>query len=657
MTIRKIIILFFVSINQLVFGQHQINGSYEFKTYTAEQGFSRFYKYDFNFDGTKDLLLVGKDDKKVMWLKLKPDGEVEEIINKFFFYPVSNIEKFKVIPGSGETHLFTSRTKRMIGLVSITKYGTLQLLNEIRFESYPSEIVTGDFNRDKVIDALAYGNSFEGIALIQEDKFKLSETKLIGKGLFSELTVVDLNTDGHKDFIAFNDLDNSLYFFENSDTSVFTNIRKLEMNRDIDHFSSVYFNDDEYPDLVYSTEKSVEIMLGDSVSSYKRNIILDVEKGVKDFVVVDFNGDNKNDLVVLTKNGISVSYMTGLETLSDLYEFDRVENPSAIVNTERNNIFYYSTDGKINALRYLSTFEQDADLKYSLEHKSINTAYFNGVYYLSFIDRLKSKFVLVSDFLSDRSNVKEISVQNISVQKASVNQRKGFIDFYLINKEQDFIEIVSLNQEENSLEKKNLVMEGNLITFYTKEQNDNFILVSKKDSTLSFSAFDFENENLTDLQDTFEVTDTLEFMINPEKVFSIESINEKIFLKEIETGKTVKSIPVSEFISFDNKPWGIGVIVLKKSILILHKGIVKEIFQEVENIDEKNLKVLNQNKIAYVDAISKKLFLADLTGKNPVVKSFDISIKENFNLTDFQVIETLLIFTASDGTLNIQELK
>lgn len=655
MSVKITILIFFASVSQLLFGQYKLNGSYEYETYSTEAGFSKFYEYDFNEDGTKDILLVGKNDKQVVWFKLNPNGKIDEIINKFFFYPVSNIKQFKTISGA-ETHLFTSRKRRMLGLVSFTKYGTIQLLNEIRFDSYPSEIISGDFNGDGAADALTFGNSFEGVSLVEEKGYKLSSTKLVNKGIFSELAVIDINTDGRNDFVAFNFLDHSLHFYENADSGIFNDIRKIKLDSEIDNLSEFDFNYDEYPDLIFSTEKGIEVFYGDSVFSYTNKAKLNLDGNVIGFTLCDLNNDNRSDIVALTSEGIYFSFNSDSVSFGKPFRFNIIENPTAITNVSK-NVFYYSGDGNLDRIKHSSKFNSDIKLKYSIQNKSLNTFYLNGIFYLSFIDPVKSCFVIVSDFLSSNSQLQEINIQNVSADKIVTVQNNNIIDFYLVNKNQDFLEIVSLDTQTNSLEKNNTLLEGDLLTCFKDEKRNQLVFVSRKDSLVNYSEINFNDDELAEVIKTTEIPDSSQIIINREKIFLLEQETEKLIIKEHKTGEVLKSFPIEDFDNYKNLSEGIACLVINNKLNLIYNSRISEINFDVKSFEKDNLKVLSKDKLAYLDRRDKKIFLTELSEAEPKVYSFDIKLNENFNVRDFQVIETLLIFTAEDGTINIQELK
>jgi len=655
MSVKKAILIFFISVSQFLTGQYNLNGSYEYKTYFTGAGYGKFYKYDFNNDGIEDILLVGKNDKQVIWFKLNAKGNLDETINKFFFYPVSNIQKFKNIAGT-DTHLFTSRKKRMLGLVSFTKYGTLQLLNEIRFDSYPSEIVSGDFNCDGVLDALTFGNSFEGISLVEEKGYKLSSLKIIEKGAFSTLAPVDFNTDGKSDFIAFNFLDHSLYFFENSDSAVFNNIRKIKLDSEIDKLSACSFNEDQYTDLVFSTENNIGIFYGDSVFSYSVRKKITIENKVLDFTVCDLNNDKKNDIAVLTESGIYFVYNSSADTLEKPLQFDYMENITTITNIG-SNIYYYSKDGRISSSKHFGFFKPEIKIKYSPQAKCLNTFYINGIYYLTFVDSVKSELILVGDFLSSNSRFLHISIQNTLVQKVVAIQNHNIIDFCLINKNQDFMEIVSLDTQTGKLEKNNALLDGDLITCFTSEQNNRLVLVSRKDSLLNYSEIDFNSNELITIIKSVVIPDSSDILVTSEKFFLPEINDGRFQLKEMESENIIKNFSADSSIQYENISEGIAFVFSKGKMLFITNNKIAEIKFDIENFDKNKLKVVNKTKFAYLDSDNKRIFLIELAEKETKVYSFDIRLEDNFNLHDFQVMETLLIFTAEDGTINIQELK
>lgn len=653
--IKKLIpILFLIYLCLSITAQVRINGVYKYNKYPAESGFNKFYQYDFNQDNKLDLLLIGKDDKKAVWFEINSNGDVSNVISKFFFYPISTLEQFKKIEGSGQTHLFTSRKERMVGLVSFTKYGTIQLLNEIRFNSYPSGIVSGDFDNDNQTDALVFGSAFEGISLINEKSFKLSSRSIIPEGVFSELTSVDLNFDGAKDIIAFNNLDNTLRFFENIDSGYFDEIRKFELETDISNLSAVYYNNDQYLDLVFNKENNIEILLGDSVYSYYTKHNLETEFEIKNFSIGDFNGDNKNDLVLLSDVGVFISLFNDYGVFTNPIKVDKINNPSALICRDFHSFYYYSADGILFNMQYKDTININSEYKFSENVSSILTLENNRNNILAYIDSAESKFVVINNFDSF-AEISEIKLQHSDTEKIYHLSTADKIEFFIQSKGQETIEQFGYDTETKKISKKQIIVKDSILYCFTDENEKSFNVVSLNDSLLNWSSYSFIDDELTFKENEYEYCDTLksiisasENLIHKTKGDSLLVLNEKRELLLTLNMNELNSFGIDKcgnefFITNDN-------LIFKKDKKYIYSGY------DFNGFSEQFFKSISRNKFGYLNKDKSKLTIWDFNSDKIKTKEYSVLIAENFILDGFQVIKTLLIFTTTDGTINIQEL-
>ena len=96
---------------------------------------------DFNDDLKNDIILFNKSENKITIHSSNKLGYSNPEI-KFFYFPISFIAEFGINDNNDKQYLFISRKEQLAGLFSITKFGTLQLLNIIQFKSIPSKIST-----------------------------------------------------------------------------------------------------------------------------------------------------------------------------------------------------------------------------------------------------------------------------------------------------------------------------------------------------------------------------------------------------------------------------------------------------------------------------------------------------------------------------------
>lgn len=247
-----------------------------------------------------DLVLFSNSTNNLLLIESGKTGFKTPSV-KFFYFPITNLTYLKPRKNETDLQIFVSRRERLAGLVSFTTYGTLQLLNMYKFDSYPSSIRTGNFSSPDRIEALICGDSFSGISLLQEKSLQLKEQKIVDNGIYSGLEVIDFDFDGFDDFAAVDELNNSLVFFYNDQFFQFSEKRKIEFHETITRLSKIDFNKDEYSDLALVAGSSVNVLLGDSVYSFKNSFKIKLDVMPDKVLFKDFNSDNIPDLIFTSK--------------------------------------------------------------------------------------------------------------------------------------------------------------------------------------------------------------------------------------------------------------------------------------------------------------------------------------------------------------------
>lgn len=280
--------------------QLKINGFGKADILPTVSGYSSVYLTDYNLDGAYDLVLFSNSTNNLLLIESEANGFKDPAV-KFFYFPVTNISYLKPRKNENDLQVFVSRKERLAGLVSFTPYGTLQLLNMYKFDSYPSSIRTGNFSSPDRAEALIYGDSFSGISLIEEKNLQIKEQKIVHSGIYSGLEVIDFDFDGFDDFAAVDELNNSLVFFYNDQFFQFSEKRKIEFQNTITRLVKINFNNDEYDDLAVISGSSVNVLLGDSVYSFKNSFKINLDVVPDKILFKDFNNDNFRDLIFTCK--------------------------------------------------------------------------------------------------------------------------------------------------------------------------------------------------------------------------------------------------------------------------------------------------------------------------------------------------------------------
>ncbi len=314
--------------------------------------YTKFTFLDFNKDGIEDLFLFGNQEKSFVIHKGLKDSTFSDPIRKFFFYPIDDIKWLNKTAKGDDYYIFVSRNKRLVGLVSFTRNFSLQLLHTIEFNSYPSSITITDFNHDGNNEALICGNNFNGIVLITNDGYRLESEPLLQQNVFSDLLLFDFNQDEIDDLVAVDVLNNTITFLENSEISGFISGREIAIDESPYSLQGFDYNNDDFTDLTIAKEGGLEIFFGDSVYSYANSVDYTFSFTPDNFLITDFNLDNKKDVVAINKLEDQVVLYSDYEAKSDPLniEFDGIADMKLLDKDHLNSLVALSSEGKIQIL-------------------------------------------------------------------------------------------------------------------------------------------------------------------------------------------------------------------------------------------------------------------------------------------------------------------
>ncbi len=325
------------------------------KTYS---GYKKIVLLDFNNDGCQDIFLCGNNRKNFVIHKNLSDSTYSEPTRNFFLFPIDDIKWLTKTKTGIDYYLFISRNKRLVGLVSFTKKNTLQLLNTIEFNSYPSAIKIVDLNNDGKNEALIYGNNFDGLAVVKNIKYRLVANKLINQMVVKDLEMIDFNQDGVKDIVLIDMLNNSLKFYENYATGKINFNRELEFTEPISKVKKINYNLDNFNDLILTKEHGIEILFGDSVYSFNEHEVKGYEFNPEVFYFADINSDSIKEKIFLdkTNNGIVIEFSDSLKNITkNRYFLTGLTDIAVKKNSSATSVILLSSLGKILYLSNINT--------------------------------------------------------------------------------------------------------------------------------------------------------------------------------------------------------------------------------------------------------------------------------------------------------------
>ncbi len=271
-----------------------------FKIKTAP-AYQKLLVLDFNKDGKDDFLLTSRLTNYFVVNRSLKNGGISPPIKKFFFFPITEIKKFNNRKIWGDFYLALSYSRKLAALVSFTNYGTLQLLNTRSFNSSPSHLCIADIDSSGKNEAMVYGPNFDGVDIISESNFILHAKKYLKGEPIETADFIDVNYDGYPDIAAYNYFTGMLKILINTQTGEFNLLRSIKLKGKVRFLKSIDFNNDGFEDIALLKNSSFDILLGDSVSSFKKLINFELNFNPKKFYVAKNNSTKTNQIFFLTQ--------------------------------------------------------------------------------------------------------------------------------------------------------------------------------------------------------------------------------------------------------------------------------------------------------------------------------------------------------------------
>ena len=448
--------------------QVPINGFCQVKSFPAFPGFNRISISNVNYDSFKDVILYSSSQKSIALV----EGKMNDSFTDYKIIP-SSYNYSNIIPvynkATGtELYVFLSRKKRTVGLFSFSKYGRINILAKIGFDSYPENIDVADINNDEEFECLVSGSGFKGLSLLSFVNGKLKETKLEENSIYGEAVFADISNDGHPDIAAFDLFKNTFEIFYNDGKDNFEKVRTEIESSSIENLEVVDFNKDGFDDLIYTTNNSIKLAMGDSRSYYNSSIVISTEFIPHRFTVADFNGDKLNDIAYVdTSQGMlsvifakdldqfhsEVIYMKN-EGLTDLQLFRSHNSNSLILLNKAGEIFIVSRLFSLpDATNLIPAIQPSAITKFDLGN--------DGIIDLCYIDVETNT---INFLVNDVKGIPEyfypvaISAQHELIVVDDEEQfNKGF---YCISPDSKMLEIINYDFYNNKLETDQLYSPG-----------------------------------------------------------------------------------------------------------------------------------------------------------------------------------------------------
>jgi len=308
---RKVIngSLFIFMLYQSGAAQIPINGFCKYSSLPIKGNFKQLFTLNFNQDSYSDLLLTGGEKNSFSTLAGKGRDNFGAAFSSTFSAGLSNFISYLEAFDKSPKYAFVSRRQKKAGWLNVSSNGNISASSRISFSSFPDILTSADLNDDGKNELLISGVAFDGISILKNKQGRIEEKKIEKGKAFSQCAAVDLNSDSYPDIAAFNITDNTLQFFYNNSRGSFKPVRAIELQHAVSSLQAFDFNSDYYPDILFICGNELQIIFGDSVSSYQRTAVISTNLKPDKFIWGDFNRDGKFDIAYLNSAASQVSVL------------------------------------------------------------------------------------------------------------------------------------------------------------------------------------------------------------------------------------------------------------------------------------------------------------------------------------------------------------
>ncbi len=547
------------------FAQVPINGFARYREFSTKPNNTNIFSLDYNNDGYRDLFLFNPKNNNYVSHTANQNSDFNFATEKTSQFAISAIHPFG-IESSAKKFLLLSRKTRQAGIANVSANGSFSISHKVSLNGFPTSVDVNTVPGGGKLEGLVSGSSLNGIYILNEGKHDLEAKRVIEGKIFSSACFIDLDYDSNPDIAAVDPLSNSIIFYYNKNGN-FKEANSIGLNGEITEFRVVDFNLDGFTDLVYLKENHIEILLGDSVSSFKKKIILNTPVKVDKYAILDFNGDGYNDIAYLnTQLGeLYISFAKGQNSFYPpiLYmKKNGLADLTAYIDRAGRKLVALSNEGKIFLINGLGIDLNSFSITCGIKPTAAQTFdYLDDKYKdLCFIDEGEQALKL---FLSERRNLFRTYFKiPLSVNHSEIkvdDSKEGIKTFFCYTKGSRVIEVVRIDFDKQKYSRLILYTDGSiedlkLANDRLKDRENIFALVRKerqlylqnielRDFQNAFSSFDLISNNYEKAWLTFSVYKEIFLIIK--KADHLE-LNKIVFDKKILEAQTVLNFNINE---------------------------------------------------------------------------------------------------------------
>ncbi|HQJ47155.1 MAG TPA: VCBS repeat-containing protein, partial [Ignavibacteriaceae bacterium] len=409
---------------------------------------------------------------------------------------------------------------------SFNSNGSIAVKEKISFDTYP-ENLSVSFNRfENDYEYLISGNSFRGLSVIKKVNKKLEATELLADKIFQNAKFIDLNSDGAEDIIAIDAVNNQLHFIFRNSKGEFEDLRQISFDDQIISLSVFDINYDQFKDIIISTSSSIEILFGDSFSSFKKSTKIKTLYQADKIAIGDFNRDGFFDFNYLNRETGIVATIFANDFTSYNSDFIHLRDKAIKDLIPYFSKFIYGTaiisdKGEIRILSKVNSLSDSQTLAIGImPDKIIEFDYQdNGISDIAFTDNFNTSLnIILRDAYGLPEKFFSINLYDNYENILVFNQSKTKKLFYLYNEGKREIEAIEVDCEKISFRRRIIYSDGPIEDMAVKPDLERgaivYILYSQNGSLYYQQYFRSEEKYITRSSDVLTKSFSDAFFIN-----------------------------------------------------------------------------------------------------------------------------------------------
>ena len=360
-------------------------------------------------DAESDFLISTSTKKLIIYLSGKKYSSKTVRIP----YSISLLKRIKKLSINESEYGFVSRNEKIFGTFVLNSNGQVYGFKTLKFDYYPDNFVVSKNGRKAII----FGDNFNGLVFIDLDLAKKESLYFLDHHIVEDALFFDFDNDLSTDIFYYDILSESVNIIKNEINFRLTEIDLNKKVKGLSRFRKGDYNYDGFEDLLFSSERGIEIFHGDSVTNFQNNELLVKDYDIKDFQIGDFNRDGYSDFVYQTEDlingnklyaafsssaGLSKPYLLSGE--NEVISFD-------VFGWRKDKVIYLTGSGEIDIVSSIGELENTI-LQLGVKPRKIFSfrQKDNQLLNLAIIDSAESKLKLYINALSDYY---EINLMNV----------------------------------------------------------------------------------------------------------------------------------------------------------------------------------------------------------------------------------------------------